>query len=353
MTDFLRCSEVSKSFGNSTVLSDVSFELEKGGCIALLGSSGCGKTTLLNIISGLLASDRGSVTCDGRVLDSPAERINLPIRERGFSMVFQDFSLWPHMTVGENVAFGLKLRGVGRAEREERASQMLARVGLDKFGPRSPASLSGGQQQRVAIARALVVEPKLLLLDEPLSALDAVLREELRDEIAGLIRNFGMTALYVTHDQTEALTIASKVAVMNAGRIVQLDQPTTLYRQPATSWIAKFLGVANVFPIEGPESPWLRPYRPIDPPGLKWATLRSSFVSIHPSPTPTPNSQTTEGLVHLSGNALRSKYHGERFEVQCQTDGGLLLTGVADQSLSPETPVSIVLDPSAIHYTRE
>ncbi|MFP4357700.1 MAG: ABC transporter ATP-binding protein [Puniceicoccaceae bacterium] len=346
MDAFLQCSGLSKSFGGPPVLSDVSFELEEGGCIALLGSSGCGKTTLLNIISGLLSCDRGSVVCDGRVLDAPERGITLPIRERGFSMVFQDFSLWPHMTVGENVAFGLKLRGVGRADRDRRAAEMLERVGLKDFGDRQPASLSGGQQQRVAIARALVVDPRLLLLDEPLSALDAVLREELRDEIAGLIRNFGMTALYVTHDQTEALTIASRVAVMHAGEIVQIDEPTGLYRRPATSRIARFLGVANVLPLGGPQTQWLDA-----PPGRAWATLRSSHVKVSP---PAEESATAGGnLVRFSGKAERSKYHGERFEIDCRTDSGLALTGVAERSFAPDEPVRIEFDPSAIHYTAE
>ena len=351
MDAFLQCSGLSKSFGGPPVLSDISFELEEGGCIALLGSSGCGKTTLLNIISGLLSCDRGYVVCDGRVLDAPDRGITLPIRERGFSMVFQDFSLWPHMTVGENVAFGLKLRGVARAERDRRAGEMLQRVGLEDFGDRSPASLSGGQQQRVAIARALVVEPRLLLLDEPLSALDAVLREELRDEIAGLIRNFGMTALYVTHDQTEALTIASRVAVMDAGRIVQLDEPTTLYRRPETSRIARFLGVANVLPLGAPETEWLTEAGGAAEPGRSWATLRSSHVNVFPKEEdPGP---ARDGLVRFPGKAERSKYHGERFEIDCRTDSGLALTGVAERSFAPETPVRIELDPAAIHYTKE
>lgn len=350
MGEFLHCSQVSKSFGATPVLNDVSFDLEEGGCIALLGSSGCGKTTLLNIISGLLCCDLGKVVCDGRVLDDPSKGISLPIRERGFSMVFQDFSLWPHMTVGENVAFGLKLRGIRRADREHRAAEMLERVGLRGFGERSPASLSGGQQQRVAIARALVVEPRLLLLDEPLSALDAVLREELRDEIAGLIQNFGMTALYVTHDQTEALTIASRVAVMDVGRIVQIDEPTTLYRRPATSKIARFLGVGNVLELGLPGMKWLL-RRGATGSGMAWAILRSSRVNVLSGESEA--SPSDRGWVKFPGIALRSKYQGERFEIDCRTDAGLFLKGVADQSFPSGAPVLIELDPSSIHYTKE
>ncbi len=340
MSEFLRCIKVGKFFGEHEVLADLSFDLAKGECIALLGSSGCGKTTLLNIIAGLLACDSGRVECGGRVLDDPSTGERLPIRKRGFAMVFQDFSLWPHMSVGGNVAFGLKLKGVGRADREKAARKALARVGLDGFADRSPASLSGGQQQRVAIARALVVEPQVLLLDEPLSALDALLRDELRDEIAGLIRSLEITALYVTHDQTEAMTIASRVAVMENGRIVQLDEPTTLYREPRTRSIARFLGVSNLLPLHRAEGECRLGgaggvLLPEPPPQGTWAAFRSQHVQIAPS----DENGCAPGEASVTAKVERCKFQGERFEVECVGEGGVRLSGSADRAYDPGQPV--------------
>ena len=241
---FLSCSGLVKRFGPRTVLDDIHFEVARGECLVLLGPSGCGKSTLLNVLAGALAADGGRLTCDGVPLDDAAARLHLPMHRRGFAMVFQDFSLWPHMSVIDNVAFGLRMRGVAKAERRRLAMAALEQVHMHEHAARLPATLSGGQQQRVAIARALVVKPRLLLMDEPLSALDARLREELKRDIGGLIREHGVTAVYVTHDHGEAFALGDRVALMRDGRIEQLDTPQRLREQPANAFVADFFGVA-------------------------------------------------------------------------------------------------------------
>jgi len=250
MPPFLEIETLCKSFADQRVLRDVSLTVDRGECVALLGPSGCGKTTLLNVVAGLIAADAGRLSVDHEVLDDPAHGVRVPLRHRRFSMVFQDFSLWPHMSVAENVAFGLRMRRIVGGQRRERVNEALRRVRMERFAARLPAELSGGQQQRVAIARAIVVEPRLLLLDEPLSALDATLREELRTELATLVRELGMTTIMVTHDQIEALSMADRVAVMREGRIEQCADPETLYREPANTFVATFVGATTLIPIE-------------------------------------------------------------------------------------------------------
>ncbi|QIT54656.1 ABC transporter ATP-binding protein [Aquisalimonas sp. 2447] len=250
MAAFLECEGVTKAFSGTTVLNGIDLSVRKGECVVLLGPSGCGKSTLLNIMTGMLSPDVGALRCRGRTLDEPARGIHVPMQKRGFSMVFQDFSLWPHMTVAENVAFGPRMQGRPAAERKRRVQHVLEQVQMAHLKDRSPDQLSGGQQQRVAIARALAVEPDLLLLDEPLSALDARLREDLKHELASLLRETGLTALYVTHDQAEAFTLGDRIAVMNQGRIEQCAPPEAIYNHPATPFVAGFLGTGNLFPYQ-------------------------------------------------------------------------------------------------------
>jgi putative spermidine/putrescine transport system ATP-binding protein len=219
----------------------IDLEVRPGELLAVIGASGSGKTTLLRLVAGFLAPDRGRVVIDGR--DVTAR----PARERDLGVVFQTYALFPHMTVAENVAYPLKVRGVPTAGRRRAALEMLARVGLGGFADRRPATLSGGQQQRVALARALVFRPKALLLDEPLSALDAALRLSMRDEIRRLQREQGIATLHVTHDQEEALSMADRVAVMEAGRLLQVAPPRDLYDAPATRAVAAFVGHANIW----------------------------------------------------------------------------------------------------------
>jgi iron(III) transport system ATP-binding protein len=234
---------VSFGYGGTAVLDDISLEVDRGEFFAFLGPSGSGKTTLLRLIAGFGVPARGSIVIGERDVTA------LPPWSRHVGMVFQSYALWPHMTVAKNVAFGLERRSLRRAEIASRVAAALELVGLSEFAQRRPAQLSGGQQQRVALARTIVVEPEVLLLDEPLSNLDAKLRVEMRAELRALQRKLGLTAIYVTHDQEEANAIADRIAVLDQGRIQQIGTPAELYDSPANRFVATFLGTANL--IEG------------------------------------------------------------------------------------------------------
>jgi len=231
---------VSRIYSEVRAVDDVSFTVEPGEFFAMLGPSGSGKTTCLRLVAGFDTPDRGQVLLDG------ADVSSVPPFDRNVNTVFQDYALFPHMTVLGNVAYGPRVRGVGQAEREHSAREMLELVQLAAQGERRPAQLSGGQRQRVALARALINHPKVLLLDEPLGALDLKLREEMQIELKGLQKKLGITFVYVTHDQGEALSMADRVAVFNQGRIEQLAAPRELYLRPTTPFVARFVGSANV-----------------------------------------------------------------------------------------------------------
>ena len=231
-----------RRYGAVTALDGLDLTLHPGELVALLGPSGCGKTTALRLLAGLEDADGGRVVVAGK------DVTHLPTNKRGMGMVFQAYSLFPHMTARQNVAFGLMLRKVSQAERLRRAGDMLDLVGLSKQADRYAHQMSGGQQQRVALARALAIQPTVLLLDEPLSALDAKVRVQLRDEIRRIQLEVGTTTLFVTHDQEEALAIADRVGVMRAGRLEQLDHPTVVYSNPATPFVADFVGLMNRLP---------------------------------------------------------------------------------------------------------
>jgi len=235
----VRLEDLSRHYGPVVALDHLDLTLEPGELIALLGPSGCGKTTTLRLLAGLEDADTGRVVVGGRDITG------LSAAKRDMGMVFQAYSLFPHMTVRQNVAFGLRLRKVSAAQRDKRALEMLDLVGLSVQADRYPHQLSGGQQQRVALARALAIEPQVLLLDEPLSALDAKVRAQLRDEIRRIQLDVGITTLFVTHDQEEALAIADRVGVMREGRLEQLAPPTEVYSRPATSFVAEFVGLSN------------------------------------------------------------------------------------------------------------
>jgi ABC-type Fe3+/spermidine/putrescine transport system ATPase subunit len=238
----LRVEHVTKKFGDVVAVDDVSFDVPRGSFATLLGPSGCGKTTTLRMIAGFYDPDRGDISLSGR-------RINdLPAHRRGAAMVFQDYALFPHMSVRNNVGYGLTVQHVPAAERAKRVEETLAFVGLTGLGDRWPNQLSGGQQQRVAVARALVVRPEILLLDEPLSNLDAKLREQLRVEMRILQRRLGMTFVYVTHDQEEALSLSDWIAVMNKGKVEQAGTPWDIYYHPRTEFLADFVGSVNLVP---------------------------------------------------------------------------------------------------------
>jgi ABC-type Fe3+/spermidine/putrescine transport system ATPase subunit len=232
-----------RSFGDEVAVDDLNLEIAKGEFISLLGPSGCGKTTTLRMIAGFIQPSAGVIEMD-RVIIASAKRA-LPPEKRGMVMIFQSYALWPHKTVAENVAFGLRLRKLGNAAIRHRVTEMLQAVKLDSLAGRYPAELSGGQQQRVALARAIVVEPAVLLLDEPLSNLDANLREEMRVEIRRLHNKFKMTTILVTHDQAEAMATSDRIAIMNKGKLEQVDTPLALYAWPKTRFVANFIGRTN------------------------------------------------------------------------------------------------------------
>ena len=240
----LRLAHVTKRFGEAAAVDDVSLDVPKGAFATLLGPSGCGKTTTLRMIAGFYDPDEGDIWLGERRLN------DLPPNRRGTAMVFQDYALFPHMTVRGNVSYGLRLARVKRDELRSRVDETLAFVGLERLGERYPSQLSGGQQQRVALARALVIRPQVLLLDEPLSNLDAKLREQLRWELRSQQQRLGMTFVYVTHDQEEALSMSDWIAVMNEGRVEQAGPPAEIYYRPQTTFVAGFVGSVNLVPAE-------------------------------------------------------------------------------------------------------
>jgi putative spermidine/putrescine transport system ATP-binding protein len=237
----IRLTELTKLFGSVRAVNRVSLSIEPGSMVALLGPSGCGKTTILRMIAGLVEPHAGEIFLDGR----PITRV--PVHRRNIGMLFQNYALFPHMNVAENIAFGLETRGVKRAAAAQRVTEALQLVQLAGYEERMPSQLSGGQQQRVALARALVVEPALLLLDEPLGALDKSLRQSMQVELRALQRRLGITTVMVTHDQDEALTMSDRIVIMREGRIEQIGDPAEVYRHPASRFTASFLGAANFF----------------------------------------------------------------------------------------------------------
>ncbi|GLU29767.1 ABC transporter ATP-binding protein [Brucella sp. NBRC 12950] len=238
---------VTKRFGSNIAVESLDLTIDAGKLVSLLGPSGCGKTTTLRMVAGFESTDSGTIQIGGTNVT------NLPPHRRRLGMVFQNYSLFPHRTVAENIGFGLKMQGAAKAERDERIKSMLDLIQLPGRGDAFPSQLSGGQQQRVALARSLVVDPKVLLLDEPLSALDKSLRESMQFEIRAMQARLGITTLLVTHDQEEALSMADQVAVMNKGRILQLGTPGEIYDKPQSRFVAEFLGASNIF--EGETAP--------------------------------------------------------------------------------------------------
>jgi putative spermidine/putrescine transport system ATP-binding protein len=235
----LAIESVAKSFGSTQAVSNVSFSVERGEFVTLLGPSGCGKTTLLNLIAGFLTPDAGEIFVDGEPISGLAPHA------RNIGVVFQNYALFPHMTVAENIGFGLKMRKVPENEIASRVKEALATVQLPELGARTPRQLSGGQQQRIALARALVIRPQLILLDEPFSAIDKNLRAEMQVELKRIQRQIGITTIFVTHDQSEALSLSDRIAVMSRGAVQQLSRPAELYRKPANQFVASFIGEVN------------------------------------------------------------------------------------------------------------
>ena len=316
MTPHLSTEALRKSFGEKTVLAGVSLSVGSGELLSLLGPSGCGKSTFLRIVAGLLPKDAGTVRIAGKNVE------NTPARERGVGFVFQDYALFPRMTVLENIAFGLRVRGIEARERNRKAREMIDLVGLSEETDRTVDRLSGGERQRVALARALAVEPSLLLLDEPLSALDVKVRERLRREIKSVQKKVGITAVVVTHDQEEAMELGDRIAVLNEGRIEQIASPREIYQEPATEFVARFIGEVNVLPgqmYHGCAYAGSLAIRmagngaPGDGSPVK-VVLRPEDISIHPPGTPEAgqSSATVESV----------SFHGTHLRVELTTEEG-------------------------------
>ncbi len=333
---------VAKSYGAVRALDAVDLAVDEGELLSLLGPSGCGKTTTLNVVAGFVHPDAGRVLIDGTdVTGEPAYR-------RGLGVVFQSYALFPHMTVAENVAFGLRERSVGRREAAERVAKALALVRLSGAGDQRPHQLSGGMQQRVALARALVIRPRVLLLDEPLAALDKKLREEMRAELLDIQRTVGVTTIFVTHDQHEALALSDRIAVMNQGRLEQLGTPREIYERPASRFVADFIGASTA--LEG---------RAVDPQTVEVAGGVRFTVDVG---EPLEPGQAVVLLVRpedvalgvRGGNVVSASvtglmYLGDHSEVRLELPGGqrLLATVRGTVTLAPGEVVSVSIAPEA------
>jgi putative spermidine/putrescine transport system ATP-binding protein len=316
MTPAIELRSASRQFGPVVALDEVSLTIAPGEFFALLGPSGSGKTTCLRLVAGFDRPDSGSIWLNG------VDVTNVPPHRRNVNTVFQDYALFPHMSVAENVAYGLRVRGVAAAERRERAREMLSLVQLETFGDRRPAQLSGGQRQRIALARALINQPQVLLLDEPLGALDLKLREDMQSELKSLQQRLGITFVFVTHDQGEALSMADRVAVFSQGRIEQLDTPRDLYARPRTAFVADFVGSANVVPAAMAARLTNR---------AESFAIRPELIAVLPSDAPAPIGQIScEGLLE---DVL---YHGASSRCHVRIDETTML--VASQAETATTP---------------
>jgi iron(III) transport system ATP-binding protein len=342
----VRFIDVVKRYGQTTAVSGVSFAVEQGTLVTLLGPSGCGKTTTLRMIAGL------ELPSEGRIEIAGGDVTHLSATRRDVSMVFQSYALFPHMSVRENVAYGLRRSGVARAEATQRALDGLAQVGLEGYGQRQPSELSGGQQQRVAVARALVLKPSVLLFDEPLSNLDARLRRQMREEIRELQQRLGLTVVYVTHDQQEAMAVSDRIIVMNAGRIEQQGTPRELYERPATPFLAHFMGESN--PARGH-------VRRLDagrvrvrlgdtevdvadakaPDGEATVAVRPEAITVETAPGPANA---------LPGTIAKASYLGTHMEYSIDTEAGALFATCprVERPLSAGDKVALVLAPRGV-----
>lgn len=308
--------EIACSFDDVVVLCGIDLQVAHGEIVCLLGPSGCGKTTLLRIIAGLEQADEGDVLIEGHSIS------RVPVHQRGFGLMFQDFALFPHLNVEKNVMFGLRMRGDSASEQRERAREVLELVGLAGFADRDVSQLSGGEKQRVALARSLAPNPRLLMLDEPLGSLDASLRERLAVDLRSIIKRIGLTAIHVTHDQQEAFAIADRVAVMNAGRIEQVDTPEALYRKPATIFTAKFLGLNNILPAENDANDAVREVLGEQLP----QPLTGASVLLHPDGIRIAAATSGDEGYIISGRVIERLFRGNMYLLRIRHETGFMLT---------------------------
>jgi putative spermidine/putrescine transport system ATP-binding protein len=322
---YVELKDIRVSYDNkANILKDLNLSIEKGELVSLLGPSGCGKTTTLRVIAGLIEPN------DGEFLVDTQNLTKVPVHKREFGMVFQSYALFPHLTIKENVAFGLKLRKEKKNSIEKKVKDILAITGLEELGDRFPKQLSGGQRQRVALARALVIEPKLLLLDEPLSNLDAKLRLAMRIEIKRIQRQLGITSVFVTHDQEECFSISDRVAVMNKGVIEQFDTPEEIYNNPKTEFVARFIGFENFFELT-PTEEWN--YKAVDgtvfisnrqwEPGKHTGTIRPDDIEIVRNTKQNTNN-TVSGIIKVR------TFLGKSYQYEVETPIGKLLANKTD-----------------------
>jgi iron(III) transport system ATP-binding protein len=328
----VRLENIGKRYGDLWAVRHVSLEIAGGEFYTLLGPSGCGKTTLLRTIAGFIAPDEGAVFLDGEPVTYD------PPWKRNLGMVFQNYALWPHMTVFDNVAFGLKERKVPRREIQRRVLETLEQVGLKGTAERRPSQLSGGQQQRVALARTLVIQPRVLLLDEPLSNLDAKLRQEMRIELLKLQRDIGVTTVYVTHDQEEALTLSTRIAVMNLGKVLQEGKPREIYEAPCERFVADFVGKSNLFSgtivrsldglLEIQTGEGFRIQAAAPPGGAGTAALKKVLLTIRPEAIDLVDAAEPPGTNRITGRVIASAYQGSLVEYEIESAGRIIRVNV-------------------------
>jgi putative spermidine/putrescine transport system ATP-binding protein len=316
MSPAVRLVNVSRHFGSVRAVDDVTLDIAEGEFFAMLGPSGSGKTTCLRLIAGFEQPDEGHIEIFGDTAEG------VPPYKRNVNTVFQDYALFPHMTVGENVAYGMMIKGVPREERANKAKAALAMVKLGGYEGRRPVQLSGGQRQRVALARALVNGPKVLLLDEPLGALDLKLREQMQEELKALQEELGITFIFVTHDQGEALSMADRVAIFNDGKVIQVGSPIDVYERPRSRFVADFVGSSNVLPPA---------FAARHGGAAKWTSLRPEKIAVLPAGAPVPDSHA-----HLDGEAKTISYQGAVTKVGIETGDTALLAQVPADGTSFE-----------------
>jgi iron(III) transport system ATP-binding protein len=348
----VRLDRLGKKFSDTVAVADADFAVSAGELFFLLGPSGCGKSTLLRLIAGLEQPTTGRVLFDDRDVTS------LTTDKRNAVMVFQSYALWPHMTVRENVRFGLRVRKLSPQEQEQRIDEVLKLTRLDELGQRKPNQLSGGQQQRVALARAIAVRPDCLLLDEPLSNLDAKLRHEMRGEIRNICKTQGVTTIYVTHDQKEALSVADRIAVMNSGRVVQIGTPAELYHHPATSFVADFIGQSNLLrgQIVGKEDVQYRVRTPAGEIRAISALDLSGEITLSVRPEqmrPVDGKMPAAQMNRFEGEVIETTFLGEASEHVLMVNGQRIKVVNAPPLFAPPRRMAVEFEPKDAVVLRE